>query len=113
MAAEEEPLIACLRLLAALRRAHPALRWPRFLHGNHRGEDGIKDISWLAPGGGEMTPEDWHDRRRRCLGLMLNCPAPANGSAAPSDRLLLLVNGGDGAVEFRLPSLPHGRAWRR
>jgi isoamylase len=114
----EEADIAFVRRLIELRRLYPILRWPRFLHGNNSGADGIKDITWLSPAGVEMTQEQWHDRQARCLGLMLKQQAGVSAGAfdgiAPACPLLLiLINGGTETVGFVLFEVPGGTGWRR
>jgi glycogen operon protein len=104
--------IAFVRRLIALRRHHPALRWPRFLHGSRRGDKGIKDITWIAPDGGEMTEARWNDVQARSVGLLLNGRADTAASAPPPDEILLwLLNAHTEALDFRLPELPFGAGW--
>ncbi|HET6431497.1 glycogen debranching protein GlgX, partial [Dyella sp.] len=64
--------IRFVRRLIRLRRNHPALRWPRFMHGWAQCEKSIKDITWLASEGGEMNTGHWSDPERRSVGLLLN-----------------------------------------
>jgi isoamylase len=91
--------------------AHPSLRCADFLYGK-AGPDGIKDISWLAPAGREMAPEDWN-HGARCVGVMLNAGTRQFIEGVESrqvpDIVLLLVNAGVDAVSFRLPIDPAGR----
>jgi glycogen operon protein len=113
---EEQAQIAFVRHLTALRRAHPVLRRPRFLHGLETGADGIKDITWLNPDGSEKSAEHWHDPTKRSLGMMLNGRAgrhvDADGAPANDAVLLLLVNAAPEPVEFALPVVPGGSGWR-
>ena len=113
----EQEVIAFVRRLIALRRQHPVIRWPRFLHGHHRSPEGVKDITWLSPAGTEMTPEQWQEGQRRCLGLMLNgeaeTPTDANGEPIVGPLLILLINGGPEAEDFVLPAVPRGIGWSR
>jgi isoamylase len=113
----EQEMIAFVRRLIALRRQHPVIRWPRFLHGHHRSPEGVKDITWLSPAGTEMTPEQWQEGQRRCVGLMLNgeaeTPIDANGTPLACPLLLLLINGSAEAEDFVLPAVPRGKGWSR
>jgi isoamylase len=115
--AEEQEFTAFVRRLLALRHRHPVIRWPRFLHGHHRSPEGIKDITWLSPTGAEMTPEQWQEGQRRCVGLMLNGEAetPIDPDNAPiaCPLLILAINGGGDAEDFVLPAMPHGIGWTR
>jgi isoamylase len=74
--------------------------------------DAIKDVSWLGPEGEELREHDWTDPERRAL-AMLTSGHDAEGrpdSALPS--ALLLLNGGDHEVSFRLPVAGAGRGFR-
>ena len=75
-------LLAFVRKLTALRRAHPALRRPRFLHGAAAG--------WLDERGRPMTERQWHEPQRRFVALRLDGDEP----------LLLLLNAGNEPVAF-------------
>ena len=89
----DEGFAALVGRLVALRRSLPALRQDRYLHGA-RTASGQPDVSWLAPEGRPMRPEDWHEPQRRCLGLML---------AGEGSTLALLLNAAEGVQEFALP----------
>jgi isoamylase len=113
---EEEAFIAFLRRLISLRRQHPVLRWPHFLHGQHSVE-GVKDITWIAPDGGEMRTEQWQNPDARCVGLLLNGEAGVHmaldGTPIQGELLLAILNGGSKDMPFTLPRVPQGAAWRR
>ena len=106
-------LAAFTRKIVALRQAFPVLRRERFLTGATGGEFGVKDSTWLTPGGGEMSPAAWSDGNTRCLGLLLDGRAQATGIRRPgSDATMLLVMNAHGdAVEFSLPEPPAGQRW--
>jgi isoamylase len=113
---EGERLLAFVRYLIALRKVHPALRRPCFLHGHDRSIDGLKDIVWLTPAGLEPDEGYWRSGQARCLGLLLNGQAGAyrswDGRPEDDDILLILLNAYHEAVPFRLPAdAPSGR-WR-
>jgi glycogen operon protein len=114
--AEEEKFIAFTSRLLDLRRNHPALRWPRFLHGQNS-VGGIKDITWMAPEGRETKTEHWQDSDMHCVGLMLNGEAGAHmsmeGIPIQGEILLGIFNGGAEAVSFTLPFVQNGTAWTR
>jgi isoamylase len=113
---EEEKFIAFVKRLIHLRRLHPVLRWPQFLHGQHAAA-GVKDITWIAPDGAEMTTEQWHDSAARCIGLMLNGEADGRlsmeGVPIQGELLLIILNGGADEVAFSLPPVPQGSGWLR
>ena len=97
---EDQAFAAIVARLIALRRGHPLLRQERYLHGEHVTAHGPADVTWLTPDGRVMTPADWQDSQRRCLGLVL----------ADAQRMIaVLLNAGSDAQPFNLPS---GSAWR-
>ncbi|HET7307158.1 MAG TPA: glycogen debranching protein GlgX [Gammaproteobacteria bacterium] len=106
--------IGFVRRLLQLRLRHPALRWPRFLHGHAQCEQGVKDITWIAPDGGEVREERWRDPGARTIGLLLNGRAgqsPAATAPPPDEILLLLLNAHADSLPFKLPALPFGSGW--
>jgi glycogen operon protein len=102
--------------LIALRKAHPVLRRPDFMHGRSLSPDGLKDIVWYVPEGVEKTAEQWRDSHARCVGLLLNghagAPLDADGSPEEDGVLLIVLNAHHDVVSFVLPTLPCGRGWR-
>ncbi len=104
LAERDLSLLRFVRSLLRLRAQNAVFRLPSFFHGEHIGEDGAKDIVWLAPSGSEMTEADWHDPECRALG--------ARYAAAPGD-FLLLVNADTELRRFQLPVAGTGAVWRR
>jgi glycogen operon protein len=115
---EEKRFVAFVERLISLRRAHPVLRSARFLHSLYESADGIRDITWIAPEGTEMRPEQWQDPSAHCVGMMLNGKAGVspweNDGSTAGDLLMIILNGGAAEVEFRLPDAPpsRGDAWK-
>jgi glycogen operon protein len=109
-------LVPFLQRLARVRREHPVLRRPVFLHGRERSANGVKDITWYTPQGTEKTPEQWGDRQARCIGVLLNGEAgfhmAPDGSNARDTTLLVVLNAFHGEVPFVLPDVPGGEGWR-
>ncbi|MGK9234268.1 glycogen debranching protein GlgX [Inquilinus limosus] len=94
--------------VVALRRVHPALRQPRFLHGAPSGAassngDGLPDIAWLRPDAQPMTAADWEDPAGFALGVLLSEPG--------TPPLLLLLNAAPEDVAFTLPPLGTWHPW--
>ncbi len=114
--AREKELLAFTRRVVALRRAHPVLRRPVFLHGRRTSADGLRDIVWFAPQGAEKTPEQWRNTHARCIGLLLNGHAgdhrAADGARTDDSVLLIVMNAHHGPVPFVLPEVSRGRGWR-
>ncbi|GGE52873.1 glycogen operon protein GlgX homolog [Agaricicola taiwanensis] len=79
--------------LLALRAERPILRRASF-------RDGMI-VTWLNPGGGEQTEEQWDDAGATTVGLRLS---------TEEDEVLFLFNPHDGPVPFVLPER-EGRAW--
>jgi len=106
-------LLAFARRAIRLRLAYPILRRGRFLVGAYNEELGVKDVTWLSPGGNEMTTEQWHDPHGRCLGMLMDGRAQPTGihRAGADVTLLLIVNAHHDLVNFRLPSVPEGVHW--
>lgn len=113
---EETELTAFVARLVALRKAHPAFRRARFLHGREATPDGLKDVVWYTPGGREKTPEEWLNPIARTVALLLNGHAGdhrgADGRHEDDGVLLTLFNAHDDVVPFILPETPVGRGWR-
>ena len=99
---DSETEVFTARLLR-LRRETPALRQPRFLHGEPRASDERPNVSWLRPDGAEPTTADWHGEGFRAFGLILRDAAAQGPDAA------ILVNGTGEPVDFK----PLYGVWRR
>lgn len=101
--------------LIRLREEHPALPWPRFLHGQVRDEDGLPDIGWFRPDGQEMTSTDWEDPEARTLGMLVNgrvgVGLDAGGRHLSDVPLLVLLHAGFGPIDFYLPRVAHALGW--
>jgi glycogen operon protein len=108
-------LMQFVKRLLSLRKSLPVLRRNRFMTGAMHESLGVKDLSWLAPEGVEMTAEHWADSRTNCFGMLLDGTAPVSSIPRPgTDATVLLVfNGWHDGVEFTLPPLPQGGRWCR
>ncbi|KAF0117572.1 MAG: glycogen operon protein GlgX [Rhodospirillaceae bacterium] len=114
--AEDRELLEFTRLLVALRRAHPVFQRTTFFTGAMVPYLGLKDISWMSAGGGEMLEEEWQTPFIRCFGFHLGGATDEvgpDGAPVVDDRFLVLLNAHDGPVAFRLPSGAYGQRWRR
>ncbi|TRX73541.1 glycogen debranching protein GlgX [Pseudomonas mangiferae] len=107
-------LQAFVRYLLKLRRQYPILRRGRFFVGAYNEELGVKDVTWLAPDGNELTPEQWEDPNARCLGMLLDGRAQPTGirRAGADATLLMILNAHHDVVNFQLPEVPEGAHWR-
>lgn len=96
---ENVALTAFVVRLIALRRAHPVIRAPAFLHGTTEPSPGVLDIAWFDDQGGSIPPHAWNDSDRRTLILRR---AMTDGDDAVTIFSLLLNPTGEDRV-FRLP----------
>lgn len=90
--------------LIRIRRATPAFRQDRFLHGRTLDDQGTLDVAWLKPDGTGMTHPDWHDPEARNVGLLL--------SGQDGERHFLLFNAHHEPVTFTLPAPHIASQWR-
>jgi glycogen operon protein len=105
-------LLDYTRGLIRLFHAHPVLRRRRFFQGRRIRGSRVKDLTWLAPDGTEMTDEEWNAAGVHAIGLRLAGDAiderGPHGERIVDDTLLLLMNSGASNVAFNLPSAPRG-----
>jgi isoamylase len=99
-AAGDGEFAAFVGQLVALRRSHPVLRQPRFLHGVVR-RDGLADVIWRKACGAVPVAGDWHDPQFACFGLELRMAAETESEGA-SEALFMIFNAGP-AQRFTLP----------
>jgi glycogen operon protein len=95
-------LTAYVARLIALRREHPVLRHPDFLHGKAHPAPGVADIAWFDQTGATIPVEAWNDIEQRTLILRRSMKVPEGKVTI----LNLLLNPGDQPHDFRLPP-PH------
>jgi isoamylase len=118
LAPAQREMLSFARRCFALRRTLAVFRRGEHFRGEPAGaaSDGNasapKDVSWLRAEGGELAEHDWHDPQRRALG-MLTSGHDSEGRPDPrAPALLLVLNGGDAAVTFRLPDAGFARGFR-
>ncbi len=85
--------------LIALRREHPVLRHPRFLHGTEYPTAGVADIGWFDQRGATMPSDAWNDVEQRTLILR----RAMRGHEGAATILTLLLNPTEQVRQFRLP----------
>jgi glycogen operon protein len=97
-------------------RSNPVLRRRSFFTGRPLAGDGVKDLTWVRPAGGEMADEDWGDAENRILGMLIHGRATdevdERGRPVFGDTLLLLLNGGWRSRAFTLPVLERPGLWQ-
>jgi glycogen operon protein len=111
--AEGRALTEFVRKLTALRHHYPILRRGRFLTGAFNEELGVKDVSWIATTGAEMTPYDWENGNTRCFAMLMDGRAQATGIRRPASdaTLLWVMNAYHDICKFTLPKVSGGRRW--
>ena len=99
------PLLAFVRRLTALFHAHPVLRRRHFLEGRRVAGSSVKDLTWYAPDGSEMTDAAWLSAQAFGWRLAGDAISETDAAGRPivDDTLLILLNASDQEVEFRLP----------
>ena len=102
----DDDLHTFVKHLITTRKAQPALRRRRFLHGSHLRAIGARDIAWLRAGGGEMHHADWLNEHIHALGLVLHGNAieelDDRGEPIVGDTLALLLNAGTIPARFEM-----------
>ena len=101
-----------------IRRNNAVLRRRSFFFGQPvaGGDTRIKDLAWYRPDGKEMAEPDWKDPGRRMIGMLIAGDAAdevdEQGRRIPGNTLMVLLNGGEAEVAFRLPVLVKPGIWR-
>jgi glycogen operon protein len=98
-------------------KEQPVFQRRKFFQGRAiRGTD-IKDISWLAPDGQEMSDEAWDAGFAKCLGVRLAGDLIGDvddrGELLAGDTLLLLFNAHHEPIPFVLPKARDEHRWER
>jgi glycogen operon protein len=103
-------LLDFTRQVFSIRAENPVLRRRTFFRGQVIDHPGLKDLTWLRADGAELTEPDWEDANARSLGMLINGDATDEtddrGEPIKGDTMLLLINGGEGDLEFVLPGGP-------
>jgi len=113
---DQAELLEFTKEVLAITRKNPVFRRRRFFQGGPVGDGDSKDVSWLRPGGGEMTLEDWGDPKNSCIGMLIDGEASDDfderGRSNRGETLLLLLNAGNRGQHFALPRLAARGTWR-
>lgn len=110
---EAQGLLDFTRRLIQLRNDYPALRRNRFLVGNYNETTRMKDVTWISPNGDEMTESMWKNIDAACLGLIIDGYKQVSTIQPNQEAILLLIlNGHDFPVNFKLPEVVQGKGWR-
>ena len=95
---------------------HPVFRRRGFLQGRDIRGEGVKDITWVTPEGGEMSDQTWQLSYARCLGMLLAGDAilerDARGRTIHDDDFLVLFNAHHEPIDFVLPEGRDPGGWQ-
>jgi glycogen operon protein len=112
---EDRSLLAYVRRLIEIRKAHPTFRRRRFFQGQAIKGASVKDILWLNPQASEMTEKEWESSLAKTLGMLLPgegiAELDARGNRILDDTFLILMNAHHEQVSFELPALASGTRW--
>ncbi len=112
---EDENLRELVCELIRLRRQHHVFSRPRYFLGQVMADDGLKDITWLAPDGREQTDADWDNAYARAFGYVLGGAAgdyyTPGGQRDIDDSFLVIMSAHHEALDFRIPELPSAMNW--
>src|SRR5262245_42030178 len=113
--ADTRTLLQFTAKLIHLRLSEATLRRRKYFQGRSIRGGEVKDVSWLAPDGREMTDETWNADVVHSLGMLLPGTAieevDEHGQLIVGDTLLVLLNGHHDPVTFTLPPLDTEQQW--
>ncbi len=111
----DRQLLSFTRGLVRLWRAHPVLRRRRFFQGRQIRGSRVKDLTWYAADGSEMSDEHWNAPGVKTLGVQLAGDAieerGPRGEQIVDDTLLLIFNADDRPIAFTLPNHDAAKRW--
>ena len=112
---EEREFLEFVAQMVTFRRRHPVFSRRRFLQGRELA-DGIREVAWLRPDGGEMTDAEWHTTYNRCLGVYMAGTViervDKRGRPVHDNNFLTLFNAHHEKIDFLLPEFHAGGAWQ-
>jgi glycogen operon protein len=106
LAGKNGDFLEFVRKAIAFTRRFPALQRRKFLLGKDLDADGIPDLSWFAPDGGQPA---WGDPEARTLCYQLD--TSEDGAQLDVERLFFIFNGDFKPQWVKLPLLVAPRAW--
>ena len=111
----ERQLLAFTRAMVRLLKSHPVLRRRQFFQGRQIRGSRVKDLTWFAPDGTEMTDEQWRAAGVRTLAVQFAGDAiddrGPRGEKIVDDTLLVILNADERPVAFTLPNHSSARRW--
>jgi glycogen operon protein len=113
----KQQFLEFVRNVARIWREQPVFQRRKFFQGRSiRGSD-IKDLSWIASDGTEMSDDDWNAGFVRSLGVRLAGDligdVDERGEPLVGDTLVLLLNAHHEPIPFVLPKAKDEHVWER
>jgi isoamylase len=108
LASHNSDLLEFFRKAIAFTRRFPVLQCRKFPLGVDLDADGVPDLTWFGPDGGEPA---WRDPNARTLCYQLD--ASEDGEASEADRLFFILNGHFQSQWVKLPPLGPSLRWYR
>src|SRR3954468_8493947 len=112
---EERDFLDFVAHMVSFRRRHPVFSRRRFLQGRELA-DGIREVAWLRPDGGEMTDTEWHTTYNRCLGVYMAGTViervDKRGKPVRDNNFLTLFNAHHERIDFLLPEFHAAGGWQ-
>jgi isoamylase len=104
-----------VRDLIRVMQDNPILRRRAFFTGEPHAGMETKDVTWIHPGGAEMTEPDWADSELHTIGMLLLGVATdeidIRGRSYAGDSLLLMLNAGTRSRSYTLPRMELAGQW--
>jgi glycogen operon protein len=76
------------------------LRQNRFMTGDKDDIDNLRDVTWLTPGGEEVSQPEWDDPQFRVFAMRLDERRQTREDNRPRESLIILLNSGDQPASF-------------
>ncbi len=115
LTSSQQELLGFVREVLALRRELSVLRRGTHLTGQPGCAAGLPDVKWLRADGNEFTLREWHDGKRRFLGMLLHEHPEGNSDGGGADRAIqtiyVILNGDERSHRCRLPAIPEPGRW--
>jgi glycogen operon protein len=111
----DRQLLSFTRSLIRLFETHPVLRRRRFFQGRQIRGSRVKDLTWYAQDGSEMTDAQWQAPGVKTLAVQYAGDAieerGPRGERVVDDTLLVILNADDRPVAFTLPNHEAAKRW--
>ncbi|RYZ48492.1 MAG: glycogen debranching enzyme GlgX, partial [Sphingobacteriales bacterium] len=114
---QDEELLAFVKKLIAIRKAHPIFCRTRWFKGEKLKGSSIEDIAWFLPEGVEMNDENWNHDYAKSLAVFLNGQGinahTYKNEKITDDSFYLIFNAHYDPLQFVFPAEEYGRKWEQ